>query len=210
MYSVQLAQIRVSNQGFRLKEISITVTSDCSNNIMNATSNYAEKNADMIFFAFDKWSGGDHTINTDGIVSGVPEYSKGLYLFYLQDSNQKYPVYVGYTGRTFRVRFHEHATQESGVIWKYINGRFMGGTTGYTLRVHTADFKPATAMCIEYVFLNTFNFALNRAHNGNTRDYIDRNTPFTKKEDIFQTFREKYEEVIGVTDIKTHFPYFSP
>ena len=152
---------------------------------MNATSNYAEKNADMIFFAFEKWSNRDHTVNTDGEVSVVPEYSKGLYIFYLQDSNRKYPVYVGYTGRTFRTRFNEHATRESGVIWKYNNGRFMGGTTGYTLRVCTADFKPATAMCITYVFLNVFDFALNSTHNGNTRDHIDCHLPLTKKENIF-------------------------
>ena len=179
------------------------MTSDYSNNIMN----YAEKNADMIFYAFEQWSSqvSDYRVN-NGKVGNVPEYSQGLYLFYLQDRDeQKYPIYVGYTGRTFKKRFNEHA--KSGVIKKCIENNIM--TNSITLNVCTANFKPATAMVIEYVFLNTFNFPLNSSENEGTRQ-IDRTPPFIAKERIYEKFKETYEQILGeVTEIASYFPYFS-
>ena len=167
----------------------------------------------MIFYAFEQWCGrvpgGDYTV-CNGKVDGVPEHSQGLYLFYLEDRNEtkKYPIYVGYTGRTFKERFNGHA--KSGVIKKCIENNIM--TNGITLNVCTASFKPATAIVIEYIFLTTFNFPLNSFENEGPRQ-IDCTPPFIAMETIYGTFKESYELVMegagGVMEIPSYFPYFS-
>ena len=178
---------------------------------------FAEKNGDIIFDVIKKWSDyvpvRHYSVDqyTGGVSGATLDSEKGLYLFYLQDGSRSYPIYVGYTGRSFGIRFKEHATRESGVIKKCIDGKFMGGTTGYTLNVCTATFIPLTAMVIEYIFLNAFDFPLNRAENGDTRGNIDRNAPFPKADEARGGFREAYVSIMGgggVEDIKKYFPDF--
>lgn len=160
------------------------------------TSNYAEQNGELIFYIFeDQWkeSASEITAEVDKRKIGSKTHC-GLYLFSLQstETQKRYPVYIGYTGRTFADRFYEHAIRESGAIYKVLQSKVFGDS--FTLFVHSHPMTPVAAKVLESIFLNTFNFALNTEENGKTHA-LDPAMEFRKEASI-EDFKAFYQKIM--------------
>ena len=123
------------------------------------------------------------------------KFDHGLYLFSVRSkvTEKRYPVYIGYTGRTFAKRFYEHATQENGVIHKVLVSKVFGDS--YDLYVHCHSLSPVTSKVFESIFLRAFDFDLNTDENGETHA-LDISTEF-KKEDSLHDFGLVYHSIMG-------------
>ena len=103
----------------------------------------------------------------------------GLYMFFVMpqgSQEERYcPIYVGYTSRTFRKRFREHA--DNGVIRKFFDGQLRttvkGAQKACYLYVSEFQCDAPAAKLLESVFLKAFNFALNVEENGAARDTVE-------------------------------------
>ncbi|CAB4039496.1 Hypothetical predicted protein [Paramuricea clavata] len=126
--------------------------------------------------------------NTNSLVSNA----KGLYFFFwsvykdvghaddIKKQSEIYPLYVGITGRTFRERFKEHINYDNGVVNKISTSKEWPteGMKNLPLIVaYVLDIQLPVAKFYESVFLNSFNFAMNRAENEGRRPGIEVTTP---------------------------------
>ena len=122
----------------------------------------------------------DDVANTNSLVSKA----NGLYFFFWSvDGNANdikkqsgiYPLYVGITGRTFRERFNEHIKNDNGVVNKITSKEWpTEGMTNLPLIVaYVVQIPLPVAKFYESVFLNSFNFAMNRAENEGRRSGIE-------------------------------------
>ena len=163
---------------------------------MTSTNDYAEQNGDFIFYVFEnQWGESSDEITEEYMKKAGSKNDRGLYLFSIQSkvTKKRYPVYIGYTGRTFAKRFYEHASQENGVIRKVLVSKVFGDT--FDLYVHTHSLSPVTAKVVESIFLQAFNFALNTDENGETHALdISREFP---KEACKENFGIIYRNVMG-------------
>ena len=162
-----------------------------------ASAHYAEQHAGNIFAITEKWSHSDSEITEDN-ENTVGGFYGGLYLFYLRHltkphkTENKFPIYIGCTRRTFRKCFQEYACK--GVIKKWRSGEFPG-SEGYKLFVLQFHMGHITAKVIESIFLDAYNFALNRDENGDVRASLDlcRNYSLEESRDWF---KEVYEKIM--------------
>lgn len=163
---------------------------------MSTNGDYAEKNSDIILHIFEKQWGcfGADEITEEKQKKIGSANDCGLYLFFLKSkaTNKRYPVYIGYTGRNFAQRFYEHATRESGAIYKILTSKVFGDF--YDLFVYTHSATPVAAKVLESIFLNAFNFSLNTEENGNTHE-LDISYDFTV-EDSYDQFKYSYQYIM--------------
>lgn len=105
-------------------------------------------------------------VNDEGlyIVSVSPKGSNGDCL---------YPIYVGYTSRTFGVRFGEHANKEDGVFEKFFTQKKPETTKPCDLHVTVVCCDSHSATLLESVFLKAFDFALNTQENSSERKRVE-------------------------------------
>lgn len=100
---------------------------------------------------------------TRGGAYGDPNHG-GLYMFTVKNRTSEYPVYVGYTGRSFRRRFGEHANR--GVIRDFHQEIYpQPHWNNYSLHVYTYSGDYAAAKLLESIFLRSFDFARNTEEN---------------------------------------------
>ena len=158
-------------------------------------ADYAEKNAAFIFYVFEKqWGEFNYQQVTEANKTQVGSQDRGLYLFYLchKVTKKRYPVYIGYTGRSFHERFYQHA-RENGVIDKVLRLQTFGNS--YDLFVYTHSLSPVTAKVVESIFLSAFDFALNKAENGDEHQ-LDLSHEFSEG-DSHEDFKIAYQNIMG-------------
>lgn len=170
------------------------------------STNYAEQNGDFIFHVFEnQWRASSHQITEEYMKKIGSRNDCGLYLFSVRSkvTDKRYPVYIGYTGRTFAKRFNEHANQENGVIRKVLVSKVFGDS--YDLYVNTHSLWPVIAKVVESIFLQAFNFALNTSENGKIHD-LDTSREF-RMEDCKENFGIVYQNIMGqlATDVPQSF-----
>lgn len=162
-----------------------------------STNDYAEKNGDFIFYVFEKQWGkfAPDEVTEENMKKIGSKGDRGLYLFFVESTmtKKRYPVYIGYTGRTFGERFYEHATRENGVIYKVLVSKVFGGS--YKLFVYTHSLSPVTAKVVESIFLKAFDFALNTEENGKLHN-LDLSKEFSK-EVSYDDFKLTYQNIMG-------------
>ena len=138
--------------------------------------------------------------------------AKGLYMIFVRPKGSDQllrPAYVGYTGRSFRVRFREHAYDE-GVIGKFFLAQ-QDSLQKYELCVSEFPCRPMIAKLLESIFLEAFDFAFNKQENGHERETADlyaynpqNKAPYQKCKEIFKKGFEKVvkevENVKGAVD----------
>ena len=154
----------------------------------------AEQSGDFIFCVFEQqWNSDSGQVTEEYMKKIGSKNDCGLYLFSVQSkvTGKRYPVYIGYTGRTFAKRFYEHATQENGVIQKVLVNKVFGDS--YDLYVHTHSLSPVSAKVVESIFLQAFDFALNSSENGDTHDLDIK----FQSEDSKQYFAIAYQNIMG-------------
>ena len=88
-------------------------------------------------------------------------------------TDEKYPVYIVYTRRTFRQRFNEHA--DRGIINSFFGHIFPKNFNQDECDLYVFQYTcgPIPAKLYESVFLYTFDFPRNVEENGTTRDTFD-------------------------------------
>ena len=121
----------------------------------------------------------------------------GLYMFSLRDNNNiDYPVYVGYTGRSFRRRFREHGN--NGVINGFYTGVFpQPNVPNLHLFVYTFSGDFAAAKLLESIFLRSFDFARNIEENNNqTRANLHIAPPVNPPGDSKHYLRDGYHAIM--------------
>ena len=153
---------------------------------------YAEYHRDFLENILKKLFGGDvfdkHVLEVQEIDEenrGINQAKKdtGLYMFYVKPGNKFCPIYVGYSasGSGFYGRFKVHA--QSGVVKKFFHkdyplycrggfGRYPCHPT-FPLYVIQLPCKATTAILLEKLFLEAFDFALNAENNGDARDTLE-------------------------------------
>lgn len=172
-----------------------------------STNDYAEQNGAFLFYVFEKqWEEqSPDQVTIANMKSVGSKHECGLYLFFLESTTttKRYPVYIGYTGRTFHDRFYEHATRENGVIYKILVSKVFGSS--YRLFVHTHSLSPVTAKVVESIFLQAFNFALNTDENGSLHD-LDISKEF-KEGASYDDFKITYQNIMSelIKDIPASF-----
>ena len=153
---------------------------------------YAEYHRDFLENILKKLFGGDvfdkHVLEVQEIDEenrGINQAKKdtGLYMFYVKPGNKFCPIYVGYSasGSGFYGRFKVHA--QSGVVKKFFDKNnplcYRGGYVRYPchptfpLYVIQLPCKATTAILLEKLFLEAFDFALNTENNGDARDTLE-------------------------------------
>lgn len=145
--------------------------------------NYAERNAAFIFkFVCKIWGFcPDYPVLNSHQVHKTPNHQQGLYIFFIETGQSKYPIYVGVTRRTFRQRFVEHLSYNTGVIHKFLTRSFPQSIqpppspgSQLLLKVKCIPLaNPIQAKLMDSVILATFDFCLNTEENGNPRANID-------------------------------------
>ena len=157
----------------------------------------AEQNGDFIFYVFEEqWHEfAPDQVTEENMNKVGSKGDRGLYLFYVESTvtKKRYPVYIGYTGRTFHDRFYEHATRENGVIYRVLVSKVFGGS--YKLFVHTHSLSPVTAKVVESIFLQAFDFALNTEENGSLHD-LDLSNEFSKGV-TYDNFKITYQNIMS-------------
>lgn len=148
----------------------------------DADDAYAERNAAFIFKFACKISSfcPDFSISNQAEVYQTP-LQQGLYIFYIETHPHQYPIYVGITRRTFRQRFVEHLSYNTGVIHKFLTRSFPQSIqpppspgSQLLLKVKCIPLaNPIQAKLMDSVILATFDFCLNTEENGNPRANID-------------------------------------
>lgn len=153
---------------------------------------YAENNAFFIFTTIDRLKESGCTVNDVDIKSytqnpNVVSDFKGLYIFYVTFNSletTRIPIYVGVTDQGFRTRFRQHK-----VIEKYFNPVVQGKRVfpafhvdhyppegEHIFRVVTVRTEYGlTAKLLESIFLNSFDFCMNKMENGAYRMMIGPN-----------------------------------
>ena len=137
----------------------------------------------------------------------------GLYMFFVMpqgSQEERYcPIYVGYTSRTFRQRFREHA--DNGVIRKFFDGQLRttvkGAQKACYLYVSEFQYDAPAAKLLESVFLNAFDFALNVEENGAARDTVElaEDNPLETSYEVFvPQFTRVMEDVNTMKDRINH------
>jgi len=125
--------------------------------------------------------------NMDDINRETYRNTKGLYVFYMKNSTgsvaPRYPIYVGVTGRSFYERFYEHATTATGQIKKVWDGNYPQNVHGYQLYVWTLSASHISAKYLESVFLEAWNFPLNKSENGAERTNLDDSAQYPPEDD---------------------------
>ena len=86
----------------------------------------------------------------------------GVYLIYLQKDGKKYPVYIGFTSRTFRGRLREHASTPAGVIDCLLSE---AQPKRFEIRTISVSLDYIAAKMLESIFLQAFDFPLNKSEN---------------------------------------------
>lgn len=117
-----------------------------------------------------------------------------------------YPIYVGYTSRTFDERFKEHASKEKGVFEKFFtNGQpetyFKGVKNECDLYVMELPMYPRAAKLLESVFLEAFDFALNTEENGKERKSVELSTGvavLVSKKLITQVWKTVMQDITSI------------
>ena len=112
------------------------------------------------------------------------ENTRGLYVFYMKDNTEsetRYPIYVGVTGRSFYVRFKEHAAH--GQILKVWDDNYPQNVHGYQLYAWTLNTNHVIAKYLESVLLEAWDFPLNKSENGVERDGLDTSDQHLPEED---------------------------
>jgi len=176
-------------------------------------NNYAERNGEFIV----QFMKGRGSKEFQVVVSGknmLEDSTKkpGLYMFFVSPKDSQgyclYPIYVGYTSRTFDERFKEHASKKKGVFEKFfINGQpetcFQGVKKKCDLYVMELPMDPRVAKLLESVFLEAFDFALNTEENGKERKSVELSTAvgallskelFTK---VWKTVKEDIDKYLS-------------
>ena len=100
--------------------------------------------------------------------------TKGLYMFFVRQKNSQQvhsPAYVGYTGRSFHIRFKEHADDER-MIGKFFEAQ-QTSLGKCDLFVSEFPCRPMIAKLLESMFLEAFDFALNKMENNDQRSTVD-------------------------------------
>ena len=143
-------------------------------------TNQSEKSGPFIAYFLDKLgcsigSYDDNPIkDMNDIHKAVYEHTKGLYVFYMKnnpESDIRYPIYVGVTGRSFSKRFYEHAT--TGQIKKVWDHVYPNNVHGYDIYAWTLDISHVAAKYLESVLLEVWDFPLNKSENGDERGNLD-------------------------------------
>lgn len=116
-----------------------------------------------------------YQVNTENEINTTPDSDRGIYLFFLDSGQTKYPIYVGITRRNFRQRFKEHYDKDGGVIQKYNSGNFPTNRPPIQLPLKVMCMSSPFPMSklIESIFLAAFNFCLNTDENGDIRTNLD-------------------------------------
>ena len=118
----------------------------------------------------------------------------GLYMFFVQPKNEQTvfsPAYVGYTSRSFGLRFREHA-KEGKLI-----GGFLAVQKDHKCDLFVSEFpcRPMIAKLLESIFLKAFDFAYNRMENGQQRDTVNLYTYNKQYDEPMSTSKAKFKEV---------------
>ena len=109
---------------------------------------------------------------THGNKDNIGNATCGLYMFFVKPRGEETvfsPAYVGYTSRSFGLRFREHA-KEGKLI-----GGFLAVQKDHKCDLFVSEFpcRPMIAKLLESIFLKAFDFAYNRMENGQKRDTVD-------------------------------------
>ena len=171
-----------------------------------AALNCAEHFAKFIFYLFEeKWHRRGIPVTIQNVTT-IGSTNNGVYLFYICKSSdkhqkKKYPIYLGYTGRTFRIRFKEHGTRDNGVVNKCLGVQsFQPASLGggpFKLFVYELPMTNfVQAKLLESIFLNAFDFALNTEENDKVRDDIDLSFTHDKAYGK-EAFKSSYEWAMG-------------
>ena len=141
---------------------------------------------------------------TRGGAYGDPNHG-GLYMFTVRNRTSEYPVYVGYTGRSFRRRFNEHGNR--GVIHDFYQGVYpQRNWNNYSLFVYTYSGDFAASKLLESIFLRSFDFARNTEENNNQTHNNLRIPPENLPEDSKASFAEGYQAIMeDVKEIQDKF-----
>ena len=100
----------------------------------------------------------------------------GVYMMASEIKGKLWPEYIGYTAaQTFEKRINQH--EGTGKVWQNLHQK-------QKKKVHflTYPLSPAMAQCVESLFLQHFDFAMNTYHNDKQR-YLNVNIPLVKPED---------------------------
>ena len=166
---------------------------------------YAERNGEYIIEEImEKMFQANKYRVDEGYSSG--DNSSGLYIFTVKDRRRReYPVYVGYTSRSFKIRFREH--RNNGVIHDFHTGVYpQHNWNHYTLYVYTYSRDFAAAKLLESIFLRSFDFARNTEENNNQTHNNLRIPPENLPEDSKASFAEGYQAIMeDVKEIQDKF-----
>lgn len=131
---------------------------------------------------------------TDENKKNIGSASRGLYMFFVKPKGTEgifSPAYVGYTGRSFNIRFGEH-----DVIDSFLKEQ-KTSTTKCKLFVSEFPCLPMIAKLLESIFLEAFDFAFNKMENGEERDTEDLYTYNEQKDLSSQKGRDEFLKVFG-------------
>jgi len=134
----------------------------------------------------------DYQQVTDENKNYIGSTSRGLYMFFVKpegEENIYSPAYVGYTGKSFNMRFKGHAQIS----------RSLEATSKAKCKLFVSEFPchPIIAKLLESVFLEAFDFAFNRMENGEVRDAKGLYTYDKQKDLSLQEGKKIYQEVFG-------------
>lgn len=174
---------------------------------MENNANYAECNAEFIDDFLRRIGATSRYVDINNF-NNIPT-SAGLYMFFVKpgpDSKFTYPIYVGYTTRSFQQRFREHAT--NGVIYEFTNRGFPRNCRNLSLHAYFVQLYGCTAKFIESVLLEAFDFCLNREENPPVRlilDTSDRFTYYQTKDTFNHSFQTNFNKVKDIYDLHRQF-----
>ena len=161
---------------------------------------FAERNADFIFSYIQKvWSNPtSYNVESAQEISNIPNDENGLYIFFLQTLKFKikYPVYVGFTGTSFKERFRGH-----NVIKTILTNKTFPQEMPHLFQLKVTCLpleNPMVAKLIESVFLASFDFCLNKSENGDVRLKIDTNEKYPvaiSKKRFDKVFKKALDEI---------------
>lgn len=140
----------------------------------------------------------DYQQVTDENKKNIGSMSPGLYMFFVKPKGTEgiySPAYVGYTGKSFNVRFKGHARDHNLISW-FLKEQETS-TTKCKLFVSEFPCRPMIAKLLESIFLEAFDFAFNRMENGEVRDTEDLYTYNKQKDLTLQEGKKEFQKVFG-------------
>lgn len=164
----------------------------------------AETNRDFIFSAFRHLRNGEiknhnefansnlHDIQVySDSIHKIPCARKGLYLIYQCWNGEKFPIYIGFTGTSFRKRLGTH--MRTGVIRQFFTTH-QGGTLKVDL---VPTYFSMHSKLLESVFLTSFDFFLNNKENESNRQEMNYDANKTDQHISRMFFDNAYKIVVA-------------